>query len=156
MGKKKEIIGNTIEVEMPPTEAPKKKREISDKQRENLSKGMAILKAKRESKAKKDDEPAELPPTPVAPAPAPPPAPAPAPPPPEQPKVVKERKPRVVKNYLTTEDFNSFKSELLTSLRPNKDPQERYVAPTPTPSAAPSTTKERVISGSELLNKIFF
>jgi hypothetical protein len=154
MGKKKEIIGNTIELEMPPPEAPKKKREITDKQRENLSKGMAILKAKRESKAKKDDEPepqVEAPP----PAPPPAPAPAPAPPPPEQPKVVKERKPRVVKNYLTTEDFNSFKSELLTSLRPNKDPQERYVAPTPTPSAAPAT-KERVISGSELLNKIFF
>ena len=160
MGKKKEIIGNTIEVEMPPPpEAPKKKREITDKQRENLSKGMAILKAKRESKAKKDDETPELPPTPVAPPPAPPPPPTPvAPPPPEQPKVVKERKPRVVKNYLTTEDFNSFKSELLTSLRPNKDPQqqERYVAPIPpTPSAAPAT-KERVISGSELLNKIFF
>jgi len=162
MGKKKQIIGNTIEVEMPPPE--KKKREISDKQRENLSKGMAILKAKRESKAKKDDEPAPAPtptnkdpaPTP-APAPAnkdPSPAPAPAPPPTEQPK--KERKPRVVKNYLTTEDFNSFKSELLTSLRTNKDPsQERYVAPVMAPS---TTTKEstRVISGSELLNKLFF
>ena len=157
MGKKKEIIGNTIEVEMPPNkdpppEAPKKKREITDKQRENLSKGMAILKAKRESKAKKDDEP-----EPQVEAPAPAPAPAPPPPTPvapEQPK--KERKPRVVKNYLTTEDFNSFKSELLTSLRPpqQQQQQERYVAPTPTPSAV--TTKERVISGSELLNKLFF
>jgi hypothetical protein len=156
MGKKKEIIGNTIELEMPPPpEAPKKKREITDKQRENLSKGMAILKAKRESKAKKDDETPELPPTPVAPAPAPAPPPTPvAPPPPEQPK--KERKPRVVKNYLTTEDFNSFKSELLTSLRPPQQQQERYVAPTPTSSAAPTKESTRVISGSELLNKIFF
>jgi hypothetical protein len=155
MGKKKEVIGNTIEVELPPppAEAPKKKREMTEKQRENLSKGMAILKAKREAKSKKDDEPE--PPAPPPPPP-PPPAPAPAPPPPapEQPK--KERKPRVVKNYLTTEDFNSFKTELLTTLRPNKDPQPSAAVRVDTVPTYSPITKERVISGSELLNKLFF
>jgi hypothetical protein len=156
MGKKKEVIGNTIEVELPPppAEAPKKKREMTEKQRENLSKGMAILKAKREAKSKKDDEPE--PPAPPPPPPPPPPAPAPAPPPPapEQPK--KERKPRVVKNYLTTEDFNSFKTELLTTLRPNKDPQPSAAVRVDTVPTYSPITKERVISGSELLNKLFF
>jgi hypothetical protein len=167
---KKKTVGNVIELDLPPTPVVepvvKKKKELSDKQRENLSKGMAILKAKREAKSKKEDieveptpEPAVVPPpAPVSisrstPSVAPPPAPVAAP---EQPK--KERKPRVVKNYLTTEDFNSFKSELLTSLKPNalSVPQtivQREVVPV---AQAQSVIKERVISGRELLDKIFF
>jgi len=166
MGKKK-TIGNVIELDLPPTPPAepvvKKKKEMSEKQRENLSKGMAILKAKREAKSKKED--VEVEPTHVShPAPlvAPPPAPL-APPPspvvaPEQPK--KERKPRVVKNYLTTEDFNSFKSELLTSLKPTVAPMPEYKpviqnVPVAQPVAQP-VLKERVISGRELLDAIFF
>ena len=150
MGKKKEIIGNTIELDMPqaPKEPPKKKKEMTEKQRENLSKGMAILKAKREAKSKKDDESPE----PVAPPPPPPPPPPPAPLAPA-PVVKKERKPRVVKNYLTADEFNSFKSELLSTLKPTT-PQTMVTPSVVTPQTI--TTKERLISGSELLNKIFF
>lgn len=165
MGKKK-TIGNVVELDLPPSPPPepvvKKKKELSDKQRENLSKGMAILKAKREAKSKKEDIEPEPTPPPVVPPPvvAPPPAPVAPPSPatpvvaPEQPK--KERKPRVVKNYLTTEDFNSFKSELLTSLKPNAPSVPQTVIQREIVPVAQTVLKERVISGSELLNKIFF
>ena len=172
MGKKK-TIGNVIELDLPPTPPPepvvKKKKELSDKQRENLSKGMAILKAKREAKSKKEDvevEPTpegakrliEPPPVVAPPVVAPPPSPVITPVAVEQPK--KERKPRVVKNYLTTEDFNSFKTELLTSLKPTVSPIPDRIPQTITqPIIQPviqERVKERVISGSELLNKIFF
>jgi hypothetical protein len=172
MGRKKQINGSTLSIDLPPPapvpppEEPKKKRELSDKQRENLSKGMAILKAKREAKSKKDDVEVE-PPAPVAPPPptpvAPPPAPV-APPAPIEsisryaPSEKKERKPRTVKNYLTAEDFNSFKTELLTSLKPNQPiAHHQPVAhqPVAMPTATQPIVKERLITGSELLNKIF-
>ena len=158
---KKKTLGNVIELDLPPTPPPepvvKKKKELSEKQRENLSKGMAILKAKREAKSKKDDvsvdqepTPEPVPSTPVAPVPV---APVAVPVVPEvQPK--RERKPRVVKNYLTTEDFNSFKSELLTSLKPGVVQQE--YKPIVQPVVSQPVVKERVISGRELLDKIFF
>jgi hypothetical protein len=164
---KKKSVGNVVELDLPPTPPPepvvKKKKELSDKQRENLSKGMAVLKAKREAKSKKEEVEVEVESTPE-PVVAPPPV---APPPVAdvlaQPAVVKkERKPRVVKNYLTTEDFNSFKSELLTSLKPNSVQQEykpvaSIIQPVSVPSAvAQPQIKERVISGRELLDKIFF
>jgi hypothetical protein len=166
MGKKK-TVGNVVELDLPVTPPPelvvKKKKELSEKQRENLSKGMAILKAKREAKSKKQDlevVEAEVEVTPpLAPAPPSVPAPAPAPAPvpvPEQPK--KERKPRVVKNYLTAEDFNSFKSELLTSLKPVSEskPSVQPIVQPIVQSVAQPIVKERVISGRELLDKIFF
>ena len=151
---KKKFSGAIVEIDLPPAPqepAPeKKKREISEKQRENLSKGLAALKAKREAKAKSlevvtPEEPTP-PPAPIAPV---------AVQQIEQPKV-KERKPRVVKNYLTTEDFNSFKTELLTTLKPAQPavlPLQLDPRPIMSPVAAP---KERVISGRELLDKIFF
>ena len=156
MGKKK-TLGNVVELDLPPSPPPepvvKKKKELSDKQRENLSKGMAILKAKREAKSKKEDVDPEPTPPPVVPPPvvAPP-----APVVPEQPK--KERKPRVVKNYLTTEDFNSFKSELLTSLKPSVPSVPEYkpvVQNIPVAQTQP-VIKERVITGRELLDRLFF
>lgn len=174
MGKKmkSKTIGNVIELDLPPSPPPepgqslvKKKKELSDKQRENLSKGMAILKAKREAKSrqsqKEDVETEPTPPPVVAPPVVQAPvvqAPVVAP---EQPdkvsKIQKERKPRVVKNYLTTEDFNSFKTELLTSLKPavSSVPSIPEYKPIAQP-VAQTILKERVISGSELLNKIFF
>jgi hypothetical protein len=158
---KKKSVGNVVELDLPPTPPPepvvKKKKELSDKQRENLSKGMAVLKAKREAKSKKEEVEVEVESTPE-PVVAPPPI----APPPVAHVVKKERKPRVVKNYLTTEDFNSFKSELLTSLKPNSVQQEyKPVAPIIQPVSVPSAVaqpqiKERVISGRELLDKIFF
>ena len=147
MGKKK-IEGSIVELDLPPPVVEqKKKKEISEAQRMNLAKGMAALKAKREAKSKADgdyvepesEQPVVPPPSPVAE--------------PTQPK--KERKPRVVKNYLTTEDFNSFKSELLTSLKPVPAVQTTPM-PVVQPVVQPVVLKERVISGRELLDKIFF
>jgi hypothetical protein len=120
---------------------------------------MAILKAKREAKSKKDDVEVEPPaPTPVAPPPPTPVAPPPTPVAPPAPSEKKERKPRTVKNYLTAEDFNSFKTELLTSLKPNQPiAHHQPVAhqPVAMPTATQPIVKERLITGSELLNKIF-
>ena len=171
MGRKKQINGSTISIDLPPIPAPepvdvpdqpKKKRELSDKQRENLSKGMAILKAKRESKSKKDDVEEE--PAPAPPPPPPPPQPAPVPVAPIEsisryaPSEKKERKPRIVKNYLTTEDFNSFKTELLTSLKPSshQQPVIPSIREPVMPSIKEPAMRERVISGKELLDAIFF
>ncbi len=164
MGKKKVVIGNTMEIDLPPpppvvVEQPKKKREITDKQRENLAKGMAILKMKRENKSKKDDEEVV---EPVAPPP-PPPVVAPPPPPPQPivpPLAIKEslpRKSRVVKNYLTTDDFNSFKNELLGSLKnPNTVKVPEVIIQQQAPQVIKEIVKERVVSGRELLDRIFF
>jgi hypothetical protein len=156
---KKKTVGNVIELDLPPTPVVepvvKKKKELSDKQRENLSKGMAILKAKREAKSKQpeveevESTPEVIAPPPVAPV-------APVAPVTEQPK--KERKPRVVKNFLTTEDFNSFKTELFTSLRPvTQQEYKPIVQPVvPVVPVAQTILKERVISGRELLDRLFF
>lgn len=151
MGKKK-IEGSIVELDLPPPVIEqKKKKEISEAQRMNLAKGMAALKAKREAKSKAEDvhveQPVVPPPSPVA-APVSPVA------EPTQPK--KERKPRVVKNYLTTEDFNSFKSELLTSLKPSVPSAPQTVIQREVVPVAQPVIKERVISGRELLDKIFF
>ena len=154
MGKKRQLQGAVVEIDMPvdvppPVVEQKKKREISDVQRANLSKGMAALKAKREAKSKIVEAP-----EPVEPPAPPPPAPAPAPAPVQE---VKPRKPRVVKNYLTTDDFNSFRNELFTSL---KKPEPQMSVPhVPVRETPPVTIvqpiKERVITGRELLDKIF-
>jgi hypothetical protein len=161
MGKKKQLQGAVVEIDMPvdvpppPQPESKKKREISDVQRANLAKGMAALKAKREAKSKVVEAPEpdvqekEVP-KPIAPpvVVAPPPAPV---------QEVKPRKPRVVKNYLTTDDFNSFRNELFTSL---KKPEPQMSVPhVPVRETPPVTIvqpiKERVITGRELLDKIF-
>jgi hypothetical protein len=165
MGRKKQIEGSIVSIDIPAPE--KKKKELSEKQRENLTKGMAILKAKREAKAKKSEveDTIETPPIVTPPVVAPPVVTPPVvAPPPEK----KERKPRsaestgsdlprksrVVKNYLTTEDFNSFKNELLGSLKTENTP------PPPIQNVQPQVikeiVKERVITGRELLDKIFF
>lgn len=157
---KKKTVGNVIELDLPlppvPEPVVKKKKELSDKQRENLSKGMAILKAKREAKSKQPEvEEVESTPEPVIAPPVVAPVVA-------QPKPVKERKPRVVKNFLTTEDFNSFKTELFTSLRPmgqqeyKPQPVMPVVPVVPVVPVTQPVVKERVISGRELLDKIFF
>lgn len=161
MGKKKQIEGTVMSIELPsdPVVEPKKKREMSEKQKENLAKGMAILKAKREAKSKKEDSEQEVqevkvvePPKPVVPIVTPVVQEIAAP------VVKKERKPRVVKNYLTTDDFNSFKNELLGSLKkPEPVISPPVIVPvTQTPQVIKEIVKERVISGRELLDKIFF
>jgi hypothetical protein len=166
MGKKKQLEGNVMAIELPADEPipVKKKREMSDKQKENLAKGMAILKAKREAKSKKEEVEEALPPpvfspqAPVKETPSVSFAPEPVA---EKPK--KERKPRVAKNYLTTDDFNNFKNELFTTLKPQASaPVERVKevivkeVPVITPQIVKETVKERVISGRELLDRLFF
>ncbi len=159
MGRKKqELQGNIMSIDLP-VEEPKKKKELSDKQRENLSKGMAALKAKREAKAKKEStETAESVPevsTPEVPTPE---VSKPVVPEVSTPQVLepvkKERKPRVVKNYLTTEDFNSFKNELLTSIKTPNTPNST-TKPIVQQQIIKETVKERVISGRELLDRLF-
>lgn len=153
MGRKKqELQGATIAIDIP-VEEPKKKKEISEAQRANLAKGMAALKAKRDARTKKEVAEEEE---------APPPAPAPVPvvpvAAPVAPEVKRERKPRVVKNYLTTEDFNSFRNELLTSFKKPEVQASSVVAPVREipPIIVQPLIKERLISGRELLDKIFF
>ena len=167
MGKKKQIEGSVMSIELPsdPVVEPKKKREMSEKQKENLAKGMAILKAKREAKSKKEDSEQEVQEVKIVEPPKPIPVAASvaqeAPP-----AVKKERKPRVVKNYLTTDDFNSFKNELLTTLKKpeigmptNATPSLPVPIPVPvnnTPQVIKEIVKERVITGRELLDRLFF
>jgi len=124
-------------------EQEKKKRKATPAQLENLRKGFAALQAKRKALTEKDETPAP------APAPEPTPTPAPAPPPdvPPVPKQVRQRKPKF--------DPDAFRSSLLADMRsglPEKivqTPVERIV------EKEKVVFKDRVVSGSELLNRIF-
>jgi hypothetical protein len=162
MGKKKQLQGAVVEIDIPvdvpqplAEPQPKKKKEISEAQRANLAKGMAALKAKRDARTKKEVAEEEAPPPVSVPAPAPAPV---APVAPVAPEVKRERKPRVAKNYLTTEDFNSFRNELLTSFKKPEIQTPSFVAPVRDipPIIVQPLIKERLISGRELLDKIFF
>jgi len=168
MRKKKEVEGITLAIDLPTTvepvvEAPpKKKKELSQKQRDALKKGMDALREKRKKlldddvvkPPNKDPAPAPV----VAPPPAPepivaPPAPVPepivAPPPaPAPPKVKKVRTPRP--KYLTADDFNIFKNDLFNTLRPQTK------APEPTIESIVRPTQPNVLSGVSYLDEIFF
>ena len=163
MGRKKKIYGETVEVDIPepviePVKPVKQKREMSDAQRANLAKGFAILKAKREAKGKEKEAFDISPPPAPPPAPAPPsaPAPPPAPPPASAPvvdKPVRKVREKVVMNYLTKEEFHnslmSLKQELIS--KPSTQPVSQHIT-----QPVVASQKERVISGSELLNRLFF
>jgi hypothetical protein len=165
MPKKKIIDPNTIiaiddtpEVAVPPAPVgEKKKREVSEKQRENLKKGMAALKAKREANRATQEQEA----TEVAPTPEPIPSPE-----VKTLPVVKERKaradkgqPRVVRPPpVSRDDFENFRKELLTSLTPQEriieKPIDRVVEKYTEKIIEKPTTK--FVSGSDLLDSIFF
>jgi hypothetical protein len=135
----------------------KPKKAISDKQRENLQKGMAILKAKREALRKQQEEEAtnNIPEPSVKEKP-------PNDAPPVKP-IVREKKKK-----LSVDDFNNFKSELLTSLKPSErvieKPIEKIVEvekfiDRPVDRIVEKIIEKpvnRVISGSELLDRLFF
>jgi hypothetical protein len=135
----------------------KPKKAISDKQRENLQKGMAILKAKREALRKQQEEEAtnNIPEPSVKEKP-------PNEAPPVKP-IVREKKKK-----LSVDDFNNFKSELLTSLKPSEriveveKPVEKIVekfVDRPVDRIVERIVEKpvnRVISGSELLDRLFF
>jgi hypothetical protein len=160
MRKKKEVEGLTVAIDLPTTvepvvdsvvDPPKKKKELSQKQRDALKKGMDALREKR--KKLLDDDVVKPPPAPapepvVAPAPAPVPAPPPAPVP-APPKVKKVREPRP--KYLTADDFNIFKNDLFNTLRP-----QPTKAPEPTIESIVRPTQPNVLSGVSYLDEIFF
>lgn len=147
-------IDDTPEMAVPPAPVgEKKKREVSEKQRENLKKGMAALKAKREqNRATQEAEATEVAPTP----------------PPEVKTLptVKERKaradkgqPRVVRPApVSKDDFDNFRRELMSSLTPQEriieKPIDRVVEKYTERIVEKPTTK--FVSGSDLLDSIFF
>jgi hypothetical protein len=175
MGKKSKIHGATVQFDLPVTPPQpieevkvKEKRIMSEKQKENLSKGMAALKAKREAGKKKHEEETTNVnnPEPIVPKPLPLP-----PKEPIQPleplkeetvkkeikpiKPIKPRKPRVVKNLLTVEEFSSFKEELYGKLNPRETVSAPQIMSRP-PVQRQDNQKEKVLSGSALLDRIFF
>ena len=129
-------------------EQEKKKRKATPAQLENLRKGFQALQAKRKALAEKDSEPPAPAPAP-APAPESVPIPAPTPPPDAPPK---ERKKREKKPAFNPDEF---RSSLLADLRSGQTeriiekPVDRIV------EKEKVVFKDRVVSGSELLNRIF-
>lgn len=170
MGKKKIIdpatiisIDDTPEMAVPPA-GEKKKREVSEKQRENLKKGMAALKAKREqNRATQEAEATEVAPTPTA-EPIQPPEVKTLPT--VQPLQRRERKPRADKGQprvvrpppVSRDDFENFRRELMSSLTPQEriieKPIDRIVEKYTEKIVERPTTK--FVSGSDLLDALFF
>jgi len=152
---------------MSDTEAPAvpQKRKVSDKQLENLRKGMAKLKEKREALAKEKQEvqtkieKGELPedtPIPknkqkprnsivVKPIKI-------AEPPPE-PEVKPAKKPRKAHVSKVAQQLEAFKSEMMAMVQ--KPAEVKEVEKIVEKPVERIVQKERVVSGSELLNKIF-
>jgi hypothetical protein len=135
----------------------KPKRVVTEKQRDNLRKGMEALKARRDALRKQQEEEA----TNNIPEPSvkeKPPNDAPAVKP-----IVREKKKK-----LSIDDFNNFKNEILTNLKPSEriveveKPVEKIVekfVDRPIDRIVERIVEKpinRVISGSELLDRLFF
>jgi hypothetical protein len=148
MGKKKEV-GNVVSIDLPKDEEVKKKRVMSEKQKENLSKGMAALKAKREAlRNEQETDSSEH----VVAAPAPVTAPVAE----VKPKRTYTKQPK--KEVVGVEEFNNFKNELYGKLQPKEVIKEVSIEkivdrPIITEKVI---EREKFLSGSELINKIFF
>jgi hypothetical protein len=152
---------------MSDTEEPPKKRKASEKQLEGLRKGMAVLKAKREALAKEKDEiktkieKGELPEdTPIPKAKHKPrttlvhkplkvetPAP--------EPTVQPVKKPRKKHVSRVAEQFDAFKQEMLQMVQKPAEVKTEVVEKVVEKPIEKIIQKERVITGSEMLNKIF-
>lgn len=147
----------------PEVKAPKRKP--SEKQLENLRKGFAVIKAKREALAKQKEEvktkieKGELPEdTPIPKREMKPritkakvlrtPVEAPEPEP-----VVKPSVPRKKHVSKVSQQLDSFKQEMLAMVQ--KPVEEKIVEKIVEKPVERVIQKERVVSGSELLNKIF-
>lgn len=127
------------------------KKKPTEQQLENLRKGFEALKAKRKKAEEQEDSPTPTPEPPPVPAPAPEPVPLPTPiPPPPEVKVKKERKKRV------QFDPQAFRESLVAELRPAQPASlvtERVVeVEKPVEKVV---YKERLLTGSEILNKLF-
>jgi hypothetical protein len=132
--------------ETPQTKPVKVKKAANETQLANLRKGMEAMKLKRMQTSKTEAPPPIVIPTPV-PVLAPAPAPAPAP-------VVKEKKPR--KPALSRADLDEFKSSIMTSLKPSEVIKEVPVERVVDRVVEKVVERERLVSGSALLNAIFF
>jgi len=143
-------------------EAPviKTKKKCSEKQLESLRKGMEKIKQKREAIAKEREEHEKKKAAGEIPADAPKPKYVPEPkkekitaPAPVIPMVTKERKPRVNKPRVDDEIRSEFAS-LRTELAALKKPAEVKVEVVEKPVET-VVYKERIVTGSELLNAVF-
>ena len=124
-----------------PQQPAKAKRAMSEKQKAGLSLGLAALKAKREQIKREREEAAakqqqtEAPPAAVTSAPVPATA-APA---------------AAAPSYVSAHDFSKFRDEVLQVLKP----AAATPLPVPLPKVEPQV-QTKVVSGSELLDRIFF
>jgi hypothetical protein len=153
------------EVEVPKV-VKKEKRKCSEEQLANLRKGMEAMKAKREAiakqrveldeKKKKGEVPLDTPLPKYVPKPKVVVAKAVKPEKvemAERPVITRERKPRV--KQVTATDLEAMKMSILTALAPKKE-EEKAVVPVPVEKVVERVVqKERVVTGSELLNKVF-
>tara|TARA_R110000868_G_scaffold113723_3_gene305030 strand:- start:176 stop:628 length:453 start_codon:yes stop_codon:yes gene_type:complete len=149
MAKKKDV-GNVVSIDLP-ADPVKPKRVISEQQRNNLKKGMAALKAKREGLRKEQEDDASDVVEPVV-------APAPAPVPIHEVKAKRVYTKQPKKESVGIEEFNNFKNELLGRLQPKEVIKEVSVEkivdrPVVTEKVV---EREKFLSGSELINRIFF
>lgn len=152
---------------MSDTEEVPKKRKASEKQLEGLRKGMAVLKAKREALAKEKEEvktkieKGELPEdTPIPKAKHKPrntlvhkPLKVQAPEP--EPIVQPVKKPRKKHVSRVAEQFDAFKQEMLQMVQKPAEVKTEVVEKVIEKPVEKIIQKERVITGSEMLNKIF-
>jgi len=141
----------------------KEKRKCSEEQLANLRKGMEVMKQKREAlakeraaveeKKKKGEVPLDTPLPKFVPKPkvkivkpevvemA------------ERPVITRERKPRV--KQVTATDLEAMKTSILTALAPKEDKVEKVKEVPVEKVVEKIVQKERVVTGSELLNKVF-
>ena len=152
------------EVEKAPKIVKKEKKKCTEEQLANLRKGMEVMKQKREAlakervaveeKKKKGELPLDTPlpkfvpkaktkvvkPQVVEMA--------------ERPVITRERKPRV--KQVTATDLEAMKTSILTALAPKKEEEKTVVKEVPVEKVVEKVVqKERIVSGSELLNKVF-
>jgi len=72
----------------------------------------------------------------------------------ERPVITRERKPRV--KQVTATDLEAMKTSILTALAPKKEEEKTVVKEVPVEKVVEKVVqKERIVSGSELLNKVF-
>jgi hypothetical protein len=147
----------------------KEKRKVTDKQMENLKKGMAVMKEKREALAKEREEFEAKKATGEIPADAPKPRFQPKPPklqpkivhtPPQPEEITVARKARQVKvrvaveSVPTKDDLASLKAEMLAAIQ--KPTPEPVIKEVPVEKVVDRVVhKERIVTGSEMLNQIF-
>ena len=150
------------EVEAPKV-VKKAKKQCSEIQLANLRKGMAVMKEKREALAKQRVEIEEKKKKGELPLDTPLPSYVPKPKVKvvkpevvkmeERPVITRERKPRV--KQVTATDLEAMKTSILTALAP-KEEKEKTVVTVPVEKVVEKIVqKERVVTGSELLNKVF-